>query len=57
MNIKLLHFLLLFVLLSLIIRVKDDRVFVRVKGLWSGRGEWEREGRGDLVYAEGEWVV
>ena len=56
MNIKLLHFLLLFVLLSLIIRVKDDRVFVRVKGLWSGRGQWERKWRGDLVYAEGEWV-
>lgn len=57
MNIKFLHFLLLFVLLGLIVRVEYNRVFVGVEGLWGGGGEGQREGRRDLVYAERERVV
>ena len=57
MYVKLLHFFLLLVLLRLIVRIKDNRVFVWVEGLWGGRGEREGEGGGDLINAERERVV
>jgi len=55
--IELLYFLFLLVLLGLIVRVKNDSIFVRVEGLWGGRGEWEGEGGGNVVNAECERVV
>jgi hypothetical protein len=55
--IKLLYFLLLLVFLRLIVRIKNDSIFVRVEGLWGGRGEWERERGRNVVDAECERVV